>query len=198
MIKKTLFFALSILMLASCNKNKYREGMTIAKFGVDGTVFTTDGSEIPLRPEGFEDATTILLVRHAEKIQGVDNPGLTDEGLARAERLANLVLPLDIQEVFMTSFRRTIFTARPLASVHELPVSTYNTQQYDNVIGKIFTKRAGKNVIIYGHSNTTPELTNLITGNTNLKNIPDDEYDNLYIVTSKGKGAESVVYKFKF
>lgn len=198
MIKKTLFFAVSILMLASCTNREYKEGMTIAKFGVEGTVFTADGSEIALRPEGFEDATTILLVRHAEKESGIENPGLTEAGLARADRIAELVLPLDIQEVFMTDLRRTIFTARPLAMQHNLPVSTYTPEQYDRVVDKIFNKRAGTNVIIYGHSNTTPELTNLLSGNTNLGNIPEDEYDNLYIVTSKGKGAESVVYKFKF
>jgi len=98
----------------------------------------------------------------------------------------------------MTEFKRTIFTARPLAMEHGLPVSTYSPEQYDRVVEKIFNKRAGGNVIIYGHSNTTPELTNMLSGNTNLSNIPEDEYDNMYIVTSKGKDAESVVYKFKF
>lgn len=198
MIRKTLFFALSILLFASCTNREYREGMTMTKLGVDGTVFTADGSEIALRPDGFENATTILLVRHAEKESGVENPSLTEEGFARADRIAELVFPLDIQEVFMTDLRRTIFTARPLAMEHNIPVSTYTTEEYDRVVDKIFNKRAGTNVMIYGHSNTTPELTNLLSGTTNLGHIPEDEYDNIYVVTSKGKGAESVVYKFKF
>lgn len=197
MIRKTLFFALSILMLASCTKNQYAEGLTVTKFG-DGTIFTADGREIPLKPSGFEDATTIVLVRHAEALSDEDNPGLSEAGFARADRLAELVFPMDIQEVFMTSLRRTIFTARPLASKYSLPVSTYTPEQYDNVLFKIFTVRSGKNVMIYGHSNTTPDLVNKITGNTNLDNIPHDQYDNIFVVTSKGEGAESVVYKFKF
>ena len=198
MIKKTLFFALSILLFASCTNREYREGMTITKLSVDGTVFTADGSEIALRPEGFENATTILLVRHAEALSDENNPGLTDEGIARSERLAQMVFPLDIQEVFMTDLRRTIFTARPLAMVNNIPVSTYNQEQYDRVAEKIFGKRAGQNVMIFGHSNTTPELVNYLTGSTNLENIPHDEYDNIYVITTKGKDAESVVYKFKY
>jgi len=164
------------------------------------TVFTADGSEISLKPKGMEEATTILLVRHAEKDDdGTDNPGLSSEGIDRANRLAEMMRPMGIAEVFMTDRRRVIFTARPLAMDNEdIATSIYNTEQYDRIINKIFDKRAGQSVAIYGHSNTTPELINLITGNTNLETIPHDEYDNFYVVNSMGKDAESVVWKFKF
>lgn len=198
MIRITTILSLCLLFLASCTNREYKEGMTITKID-STTIYTADGSELSIKPKGFEDASTIVLVRHAEKADdGTDNPGLTDEGIARAERVAELVRPMNIAEVFMTAKKRTIFTAKPLAMAGQYPVSTYNTDQYDRVVEKIFGKRAGKNVIIYGHSNTTPELINLITGDTNLSNIPEDEYDNMYIVQSKGKGEASAVWKFKF
>ena len=81
--------------------------------------------------------------------------------------------------------------------VFDIPVSTYNQEQYDRVVEKIYSKRSGNNVMIYGHSNTTPELINKIAG-TSFDNIPHDEYDNLFIVLSKGLEEESVVYKYKY
>lgn len=198
MTKNILFITLSILFLASCTNREYREGMTVTSFST-AMITTADGSELSLKPEGMEGATTIVLVRHAEKEDdGTDNPGLTDEGLARADRIAELVRPMDIQEVFMTDKKRVIFTARPLGMDSGIPPSIYNMEQYERVITKIFDKRAGQSVIIYGHSNTTPELINLITGNTNLETIPHDEYDNIYVVNSMGQGQQSTVWKFKF
>jgi len=197
MIKKTLFFALTVLLFTSCQKTKYAEGLTVTKFTADA-IITEDGREIPLRPAGYEDAAAVVFVRHAEAMADEENPGLTDQGTARAERISQLVYPLNIQEVFMTTLRRTIHTARPLAENSEIPISTYTQEQYPNVLGKIHTRRMGTNVIVYGHSNTTPELINLLTGTNNLENIPHDEYDNIFIVYTNGAGSECVVYKFKY
>lgn len=199
MTRSLLFISLSIIFLASCTNREYKEGMTATSF-TETTIFTLDGSEIPLKPEGMEDASTIVLVRHAEKDNdGTDNPGLTGEGEARAERLASMIIPMNLKEVFMTNKKRVIFTAKPLAMDNpSIATSIYSPEEYNRVVEKIFSKRMGESVVIYGHSNTTPELINLITGNTDLQNIPENEYDNIYVVNSMGEGAESVVWKFKF
>ena len=51
--------------------------------------------------------------------------------------------------------------------------------------------------MIVGHSNTTPSLLNVLTGTSNYSNIPESEYDNLYIVTVFEKGRAEVVH-FKY
>lgn len=198
MTKKLLFFALIALTLGSCKNTQYKDGMTIAKMD-ETTIYTTEGSEIPLHPEGYEGAATVFLVRHAEAAQntGTDNPGLTDDGAARAERLAVLLYPIGVDEVIMSDRRRAIFTARPLAMEYNLPVFTYNLEQIDRVIDRVKTKHAGKNIAIYGHSNTTPMVINGITGNSNATDIPHDQYDNLYVVHYK-EGVEPLVYQFKY
>ena len=115
MFKKTLFFplilviiAISFLQCKSSKKAQFADGLTITKFS-ERFIFTLDGRKIPLRPKGFENSAVVLFVRHAEKLSG-DDPGLTDQGLARAEKLKQLVFPLNIQEVFVTKFKRVVHT----------------------------------------------------------------------------------------
>ena len=117
MTRNIIFIALSIVFLASCINREYKEGMTVTSFS-PSTIFTADGSEISLKPEGMAGATTVLLVRHAEKDDdGTDNPGLTDAGTDRANRLAELFRPIGVKEVFMTDRRRVIFTALSLIHI---------------------------------------------------------------------------------
>ena len=201
MIQKTLIFALSIVFLASCTNTEYKEGLTVSKIE-NGKIITTDGSKIPLRPKGYEDAAAVFFVRHAEAAEAnelnEDNPGLTPEGEADAERLAAILQPAGIEEVMMTSRRRVIFTAKPLAMVHDLKVFTYNTQQYNRVVERVNNKHLGKNIVIYGHSNTTPELINLLIEEERYEQIPHDEYDNLFVVYTNGAGSETLVHKYKY
>jgi bisphosphoglycerate-dependent phosphoglycerate mutase len=53
----------------------------------------------------------------------------------------------------------------------------------------------GKNVLVVGHSNTTPFFANKILGKDLYKEIEDDNNSNLYIVTVSKNGATSVVLK---
>ena len=44
------------------------------------------------------------------------------------------------------------------------------------------------NVVVVGHSNTVDDLVNKLTGRMDVPgDLPDSEYDNLFIVTKKGK-----------
>jgi phosphohistidine phosphatase SixA len=60
-------------------------------------------------------ATTVVLVRHAEKGDG-ENPGLTAEGAARAEALAEVVAEAGVVAVYATEWCRTALTAEPAAA----------------------------------------------------------------------------------
>lgn len=200
MIKKILFYSFIALTFVNCTNTEYKEGLSISKF--DGTtIYTTDGSEIPLRPKGFEESSTVILVRHAEaeQVDGETNPTLTKAGFDRAAQLGELLEPIGIDAYAMSDLKRTIFTARPLAEATDnYSPKIYNVDKIERLTPWILEENLGKNLVVFGHSNTTPMVINNITGKGTATDIPHDEYDNLYIVNTLGEGKESVVYQFKY
>ncbi|MGB4846491.1 MAG: hypothetical protein WBP41_01160 [Saprospiraceae bacterium] len=48
-------------------------------------------------------------------------------------------------------------------------------------------------VLIVGHSNTIPALLNLMVGANTYPDLPETEYDNLFVVNVSAKGDATVV-----
>jgi 2,3-bisphosphoglycerate-dependent phosphoglycerate mutase len=49
-------------------------------------------------------------------------------------------------------------------------------------------------VVVLGHSNTVPLLLNILTGTDDFSNLPETQYDNLFIVSVFEKGRSKVVH----
>jgi broad specificity phosphatase PhoE len=134
--------------------------------------------------------TTIILVRHAEKMSdGSKDPELTEEGKARAVRFANLLKDTKVDAIFSTPLKRTQNTVAPLALSKGITVATYQAMKGE-VIDDMLKNFAGKTIVISGHSNTTPWTINYLLGKEEFKDFADSDYDNLVIVDliEKGKG----------
>ena len=132
--------------------------------------------------------TTLIFVRHAEKADVVgDNPGLSIAGTARAIQLARLLGDADViagvDEIYVSQFRRTIDTARPLARRLNIDPRGYEASNIDGTMRTILTQHKGKIVLVVGHSNTIAPMVAELGGSKRVPEIADDEYDNLYIVT---------------
>jgi 2,3-bisphosphoglycerate-dependent phosphoglycerate mutase len=137
-----------------------------------------------------QEITTIILIRHAEKISdGSKDPDLTDAGKARALRLADVLKDTKVDAIYSTAFKRTQNTVAPLALSKGLSVLPYQAMKGE-VIDEIIKNFAGKTILICGHSNTTPWTINYLLGKEEYKDFADSDYDNLVIVslTEKGKG----------
>jgi len=111
-------------------------------------------------------AATFYLIRHAEKQSG-DNPSLTRKGHERAHRIANLLAHADIKSIYTTDYRRTHETAEPLAKKLDLSVTTYDPKNLQQFAEEL--RLSEVNVVIFGHSNTTPQLTRYLSG----QSVPD-------------------------
>jgi len=123
------------------------------------------------------DSYTLYLVRHAEKQQIKGNPSLTECGMARAEQLAKLLESIDIRKIYSTAFARTRETATPLAMLKQLMISNYSPRGLDQLALKL--KQAKENALVVGHSNTTPQLAALLSGQQ-VATITEKEYQMLY------------------
>jgi 2,3-bisphosphoglycerate-dependent phosphoglycerate mutase len=96
--------------------------------------------------------------------------------------------------VYSSSYKRTQQTAAGVAQHHSLPVQLYDPQKQGQLIDTILQEHPYKVVYVAGHSNTIPALLNLLTGTNSYSDIPETEYNNLYLVTVYRKGQAKVIH----
>lgn len=142
-----------------------------------------------------QQATTFILMRHAEKVaDGTEDPVLTPEGQARAERLKDMLASQDVKAIYSTPYKRTRLTVEPLAQKKSLDIQGYEPFT-KGFVEALFGKYAGGTVVISGHSNTIPILVNELIGTDKFEQLTEDDYNDLFIVTvmKVGEGKEVVI-----
>lgn len=140
--------------------------------------------------------TTVILVRHGEKVAPTGDPVLSAAGIARAEELARVLSDTQIAAVYATNYQRTQLTAAPVAKAHALTpvVLTADDKYVTNVLGRV-REHAGGTIVVVGHSNTTADVIRAL-GVKDFGAIADSEYDNLFVVTTDGKNATLTRLRF--
>jgi bisphosphoglycerate-dependent phosphoglycerate mutase len=134
------------------------------------------------------------LVRHAEK--QVQDPNvmmlpndveLSAAGHARAGVLADSLRNIKLNAIFATTIRRTQQTVEPTALSKNLPVKQYApTQPAANTLMDSLVAIKGKKFLVAGHSNTVPAMVRHLGLPCSFSgNIPDNDYDNLFIIKIK-------------
>lgn len=147
------------------------------------------------------ETSKYFLVRHAEKqVDGTKNPHLTEEGIARAKRWGAILGSEKIDVVYSTDYFRTEETATNLIASYlrdkdvnkTIEVKIYDPRNKD--IKKFLKETAGKNVVIVGHSNTTPSFVNDIIGKKKYEGINESIYGNLYLVIKQGNFTTATLF----
>jgi len=140
-----------------------------------------------------ETTTTVMLVRHAETTGSGSARNLSEIGQKRAAELAQALKDIPIKAVYSTNYNRTMQTAAPIAEQKGLSVQSYNPSNLGGFADDLLAKHKGETVLVVGHSNTTPALTNVLVGANTYENFPETEYDNLFIATVVEKGNAQVI-----
>ncbi len=140
--------------------------------------------------------TTMILVRHAEKATTpkTDDPELSPLGGQRAEKLAQLLNQTPLVAAYSTPYKRTMNTALPTAKTHNLSVQEYAAKPSAPFLDTLLQKHVGGTVLVVGHSNTIPQLVNMLVGKEAYKQFDDADYDNVFIVTLTKRGSASVTH----
>ena len=132
-------------------------------------------------PCWFHDATTVILVRHADR-DGSADALKTPEGTDRAAELVHVAGLAGITAIFHSDAERTRRTAQDLA-VHlgltpvEIPAP--NTQ---DLVDQVLATHRGKRVFVVGHSNTLPDTIEAL-GGAPMPDIDHSVYDDFFVVT---------------
>jgi 2,3-bisphosphoglycerate-dependent phosphoglycerate mutase len=142
--------------------------------------------------------TTVILIRHAEKVIDPNNPDvdLSPAGQARAQELVRIFGDSGINAIYATQYKRTQQTVKPLADKLGLPVNQVNSKNTADLLAQISAQHSGQVIFISGHNSTVPEIIAALGGPT-YPTIPETEYDNLYIVSVYRTGKAKVV-KLKY
>lgn len=128
------------------------------------------------------EETTIYMVRHAEKVlDDTADPDLTPVGLQRAQKLADMLKTKEINFIFSSDFIRTRKTAQPLAEMLEMDIRNYNHKDFEPLI-EFIEKNKGTNILVVGHSHSTPLLVNTLLGEEKYEAIDESNYTHIYTV----------------
>ena len=142
--------------------------------------------------------TTVIVVRHAEKNIEPSNPDpdLSPAGQARAQELARMFGDAGVGAIYATQFKRTQQTVKPLGDRLGLTASVVESKNTQELVRQILTTHRGQTIFVAGHNNTAPEIVAALGGG-NFPVIPENEFDNMFIVTVYRFGRAKVV-KLKY
>lgn len=139
------------------------------------------------------DATTFIVVRHAEKADASRDPVLAPAGAVRARALADLLAGEPLVAVYATELQRTAQTAAPSASRHKLEVTRYQAALPASALApQLRAAHPRGSVLIVGHSNTVPAIVAALCG-CDATPMRDDEYDRLSRVRIDASGRASLL-----
>jgi len=137
-------------------------------------------------PNRFQEVSDryIFLVRHAEKqSDGTRDPSLTKAGQQRAKNLIQILSGKNIKRIYSTRYKRTTQTAKPLADEIGINIEIYDPDKLSQFAKNIMSR--DENILVVGHSNTTPALVELLGGES-LGKMAESEYSFIYFLTISG------------
>jgi len=127
--------------------------------------------------------STFYFIRHAEKDRtDPDNPDpeLNQDGLDRAIRWAEVFDPIDLDVIYSTNYERTSMTAAPTSVKKNIDIKYYDPNTLD--VEQFKAENEGLNVLVVGHSNTTPNFVNKVINIEKYNAMDDDDNSSLFIV----------------
>ena len=133
-----------------------------------------------------------------EKETGKD-PVLTIAGRQRAGDLMRKLKHKHIRRIYVTQYLRTQMTADSMRiqlgidTVHYVADTTG-----EDLVKKIFQHGDTRNsILVIGHTNTLPQIIRKLgVMNFPKGNLPDEEFDNLFLVRSKMHTVKLSKYKY--
>ena len=163
----TLFWGIALLFALGCQEEK-------------GIVAEATPAEV----------STYYLIRHAEKDRSDPenlDPELNQKGLGRAMHWAEILNDVPLDAVYTTDYERTSMTAAPISVKKDITVQYYDPETLD--IMQFKADNLGKNVLVVGHSNSTPALVNKLLGEERFGPMDDADNGSLFIVQLLGSQA---------
>jgi phosphohistidine phosphatase SixA len=169
----------------------------------NGKFKTASGKEIAVPMYGDAKAITFYIVRHAEAaapgmINADSTPiALTLEGQQRASRLGAVLKGARVDYIASTNVKRNMETGKLL--YHHLgspPFQSFPPEMMQTWLTDILGMGGGRGYVHVGHSNTIPQLAQLL----HIKEpftIAENDFANLIVIAVKGDKGEMVRLRYQ-
>ena len=138
----------------------------------------------------------IYIVRHAEQVQGVGDPPLTEAGHQRARALADFLREAGITAVYSSEAQRTRQTAEPVAAALGKEVRQVPRENTTELIARMRAEEPLGRVLVVGHSETVPQILRALE-HPEPVTIDRGDYDNVFVVVPS-RGSLPVVLRQRF
>lgn len=127
--------------------------------------------------------STFYLIRHAEKDRTDPentDPELSQKGMGRAMHWAEILSEVQLDAIYSTDYQRTAMTAAATSVKKDVDVIYFDPSTMD--VDQFKADNLNKNVLVVGHSNTTPEFTNQLISEDKYSKLDDSDNGSLFIV----------------
>lgn len=142
-----------------------------------------------IQPESASGTTKIFILRHTEKIDDSEDPGLSEAGRERAQYWKKVLQHTAIDHVYTTDFKRNRQTAAIISDDSSVKPELYYPMSFE--VLKFLNNIQGKTVLIIGHSNTIPDMVNRLINDNKYPPMSHKNYNILYLVTINKNGDSS-------
>jgi broad specificity phosphatase PhoE len=139
--------------------------------------------------------STIILIRHAEKQATQPDPALSEAGVTRAASLPASFRNYKPELFYSTNTTRTKQTVAAWAKAMGKDIIIYDAARQQE-LARALLQMQNKTIVVVGHSNTIPQLANLLTGTTQFSDMADGEYNKAYIVSVEHGHATAVAKEY--
>ena len=155
---------------------------------------------LSLLTAGSAVAQTVVLVRHAERVDASADPGLSEAGLARAAALSEALREAHPVLVLTSPLQRTRLTAGPTAEYHSAPLEAVSLEgggaaHVAATVARVRALPTDATVLIVGHSNTVPLIARAL-GYAEAADMPECEYDRMTVLHLMGDAAHGMVSRY--
>jgi broad specificity phosphatase PhoE len=112
------------------------------------------------------------------------DPLLSAAGTARAARLGTVLADAGIKAIYVTQFRRTQDTAKPLAA--KLHLQVRQTPSSNEALATLLKSQHSNDIVLMvGHSNTIPAIIKALGGPD--VTIDDDDFGSIFFIVPATK-----------
>jgi len=140
-------------------------------------------------------STTVVLVRHAERLPEGQDPELSAIGVAHAERLAEILERAAIAAIYVSQAQRTQQTAAPVAMVTGVKPQVIEADKHKRLLRRLKWRHRGEVVLVVGHSNTVPLIADGLGAEIGL--VDAEDYSGLWIISySRLRGTRLLTLRY--